>query len=366
MKVLYIGNYSDIPMGWAKAAQENILAMDSVGIDVVPRKISFTNSQTTHPRIKELETKSDKNCDVCIQHVLPHMSHFSGNFRKNIIMFATETDNFRASGWRERVNCFDSAIVFSEQSRQACINTGVTIPVDVVPHPIDTQKFQRSFKKLDLPILPGTFVFLFVGEFNRRKNLSALIKAFHVEFNINEPVQIVIKSNPESGSQLSNFINEIKKGLNLFPNVDYYKPEIIITETLTEEQIIALHYTSDVLVIPSRGEGFYLPGLDSIAIGKPVICTDKLCEYITNDNGWKVKSRIEPYFGIPSTTNVSLYSAKENGFEIDILDLRKCLRESFQNKKMYEEKSKNALNSVEKYSYENIGKKFVEILNDKK
>ena len=38
MKVLYIGNYRD-GTGWANACINNILALDSVGVDVVPRAI---------------------------------------------------------------------------------------------------------------------------------------------------------------------------------------------------------------------------------------------------------------------------------------------------------------------------------------
>ena len=39
-KVLYIGHYKD-GTGWGNAALNNILAMDAVGIDVVPRAITY-------------------------------------------------------------------------------------------------------------------------------------------------------------------------------------------------------------------------------------------------------------------------------------------------------------------------------------
>ena len=57
MKVLYIGNYRD-GTGWGNACIGNMLAMDSVGIDVVPRAISFEQMDKPYPeRIKELEQK---------------------------------------------------------------------------------------------------------------------------------------------------------------------------------------------------------------------------------------------------------------------------------------------------------------------
>ena len=93
MKVLYLGYYRD-GTGWAKAAQNYILALDSVGIDVVPRyvKLNDINGQIDE-RISELETKSDKGCDFVIQHLLPHHMDFNGNFKKNIALYVTETDS---------------------------------------------------------------------------------------------------------------------------------------------------------------------------------------------------------------------------------------------------------------------------------
>ena len=76
MKILYCGNYRE-NSGWAKAAQGYILALDSVGVDVVPRNISFKEGNFEYPeRIKELENKSDRGCDVIIQHTLPHLFHY--------------------------------------------------------------------------------------------------------------------------------------------------------------------------------------------------------------------------------------------------------------------------------------------------
>ena len=40
MKVLYIGHYKD-GTGWGNAALNNILALNSAGVDVVPRAITY-------------------------------------------------------------------------------------------------------------------------------------------------------------------------------------------------------------------------------------------------------------------------------------------------------------------------------------
>ena len=84
MRVLYIGCYRD-GTGWGQAAIDYILAMDSVGIDVVPRAVKLNSNIAELPdRILELENKSSRGCNVCIQHVLPHMMDYNGKFEKNI------------------------------------------------------------------------------------------------------------------------------------------------------------------------------------------------------------------------------------------------------------------------------------------
>ena len=62
MKVLYLGHYREFS-GWAKAAIDQILALDSVGVDVVCRSIDLTNNlnKDLPDRIIELEEKSIGN-----------------------------------------------------------------------------------------------------------------------------------------------------------------------------------------------------------------------------------------------------------------------------------------------------------------
>jgi len=48
MKVLYIGHYKD-GTGWGNAAINNILALDAVGVKVVPRAIRLKLRQNPTP-----------------------------------------------------------------------------------------------------------------------------------------------------------------------------------------------------------------------------------------------------------------------------------------------------------------------------
>ena len=101
MKVLYIGCYRD-GTGWAHAAQDYILSLDTVNIEVVPRFVKLNDNFAEIPkRIEDLENNDDKNCDVVIQHVLPHLMDYRGDFQKNIALYVTETDHgFQTNLWR--------------------------------------------------------------------------------------------------------------------------------------------------------------------------------------------------------------------------------------------------------------------------
>ena len=67
--------------------------------------------------------------------------------------------------------------------------SGISVPQYVVPHAVDFEKFKGPFKN----VLDGAFFFYTIMEANNRKNLGALIKAFHTEFAIDENVQLVVK-----------------------------------------------------------------------------------------------------------------------------------------------------------------------------
>ena len=141
MKVLYIGCYRDLT-GWGQAATDYILAMDSVGIDVVCKPLKLNQNLGAIPeRIIELESKDSAGADICIQHVLPHYMDYNGRFKKNIALYATETSHFKGSSWASRINQLDEAWVINNEMVEASKRSGVSLPIKVIPHASDVSKF---------------------------------------------------------------------------------------------------------------------------------------------------------------------------------------------------------------------------------
>ena len=374
MKVLYVGCYRE-GTGWGQAAVDYILAMDSVGIDIVPRAIKLNNKQIELPkRILELESRDSSGSDICIQHVLPHMMDYNSRFKKNIALYATETSNFISSNWHRKINCMDEAWVINEQMVKASKDSGVTIPIHIVPHAADFSKFESGYKKLDIPNIHGDFVFYFVGELNKRKNLEAFVRAFHSEFGTNEPVSILIKSNKhglngdQCASQIQTVCNTVKAGLKKHPNISNYKEDLIITDFLSEKDMYRLHRTCNCFVMPSYGEAWCIPAFDAMGFGNTPICTNVggMADFI-GSAGKLVEGRWEPVYGMVDTF-ADLFTSEEDWYSVDINHLRKTMRDVYtlhqESDPEYSKMKQQGLLHAFEYSYENIGNQIKDLLND--
>ena len=369
MKVLYVGCYRE-GTGWGQAAVDYILAMDSVGIDVVPRAVKLNNKQPELPqRILELESKDSSGSDVCIQHVLPHMMDYNSRFKKNIALYATETSNFISSNWHRKINCMDEAWVINTQMVRAARKSGVTIPIKEVPHATSFSKFESGYKKLDIPNIHGNFVFYFIGELNKRKNLEAFIKAFHLEFHRNEPVSILIKSNRHdlSGDQcaleIQNICNTIKAGLKKYPSVENYKEDLIITDFLSNEDVCRLHNSCDCFVMPSYGEAWCIPAFDAMGFGKTPICTNVggMADFIENA-GFLVEGITEPVYDMLDTFP-NLFTGNENWCSVSIQGLRECMRHAYESQNSLKNMKRSGLKRAYEYSHKKIGNLIKDLLD---
>ena len=294
---------------------------------------------------------------------------YSGKFKKNIGLFCCETSHFNNCLWPDKLNTMDEIWVTNKYAKKSCINSHVKKPIKIVGIPIDTGKFEQSYEKLN--IQRDHFIFYFIGEMVRRKNLAALIKAFHLEFDCEESVSLVIKSHVpgllpnESKQRVKEFCTEIKKGLKLYQNIEQYKSEYIISDNITDEQIMQLHYSCDCFVMPSYGEAWCIPAMEAMGMGKTPIVTRNtgMTSFVSDVTGWWVNSRYEPVFGASDTFG-DLYVANETWLSINILELRSTMREAYSNSKLRKQKSDAGAGKVYDFSYTKIGQRMVELLTN--
>tara|TARA_Y100000296_G_C5163346_1_gene253157 strand:- start:95 stop:1201 length:1107 start_codon:yes stop_codon:yes gene_type:complete len=366
MKVLYVGNYRD-GTGWGNACANNILALDSVGVNVVPRAITFNGSkQTQSQRIAELEGQSEAGADVCIQHTLPNLYSYNAKL-KNIGIFYTETLTFTETMWHKHINLLDEAWVPNSQMIAACKKSGVKIPVRLAPLSIPVENYENIADCAEVGELRGTFNFCFVGEFIRRKNMEGLLRAFHTEFHPSEPVKLFLKINKsgytsdETLEHFDRFSTNVKENLKIRKK---YQKEIAIAGNLEPRHLYSLMSKCHCFVMPSFGEAWCIPAIESMAMGIPVIYTggtgmDDFCV------GWKIPSSATPcYMGTESLSD--LYTSSSRWMNPDLEALCSLMRVAYETYKndpnRYSEISKHAKEKAMKYSSRAIGLKLKELL----
>lgn len=320
-KILLCGHYRQANTGWAKVAIDYILALDKK-YDVICRPILLSEPEANIPeRVKELEQRDSRGCDTILNITLPHHWVYDSRFKCCGVYFS-ETDNLPIE-WTSRLNLMDEVWVCNEQMEQACKNSGVSSKLKVVLPPVNVRKYEQTYKTLPglVQKLEGDFSFYVIGELNKRKNLSGILKAFHAEFDSNEPVQLVIKANKfgvppqEIAGHIKKLSDEVKIGLKKYPKPEDYKKEIIIADKLSDEDLFGLHTTCDCLVNASFGEAYGQPIIDAMGLGKLVIANsvggpkDYLVGYNEFDenegfwqdyaNGLTIKEQIrEPAYGM--------------------------------------------------------------------
>lgn len=375
MKVLYLGVYKD-GTGWGNAAINYILALDSVGVEVVPRALSLTPADShidVPQRILELEENDETGCDVCIQHLLPEMMEFSGHFDINVGMFAYETSHFRLTPWAEHLNLMDQVWVFNRDMVQSSINSFVFKPIHIVPHCFDLSKYSQPYDPYPIPETKNKFVFYTIGEITRRKNLAGLLKAFHLEFSPEEPVCMLIKGNVvgaspmDSNRTIRGIIDEVKRGLRIYPNLSDYNEEIVITQWLDDEKMMRLHKTGHCFVLPSYGEAWGIPGFEAMALGNPAILTDEggPADYVENGkSGLLIENKQEPVFIRPEEVPVpKIWTGSEYWRAPSIEHLRYLMRRVYDSAELREKLGTNGIDRAYDYSYQAVGTTMKELLD---
>lgn len=371
-KVLYIGCYRD-GGGWSSATQNNILALDEVGVDVVPRPIRFNNKTIEVPVcISDLEKRSEIGCNVLIQHTLPPLMRYYRGF-KNIGLYCTETDQFKRSSWVGHLNLMDEVWVCSNQMAEAAVASGIKCKIRVIPYTFDVSVYSQSYK--EFPKLKeraaGDFLFYTIADDNRRKNLSAIIRAFHSEFKSWEPVNLVIKTNKdglhpqECVQAVDEFCSKIKFGMKLYPKNTDFKREIVICGSLSNSEIYSLHKSCDAFVLPSHGEAWGLPAFDAMGFGKTPIVTgwSGFSMFVDEQCGWLVDYKLDHVYGM-NEAYPHLYYGDEKWAIPSVEHLRKCMREAYEDKSLRERKADNGINRAYDFSYGEVGNLMKEALNE--
>jgi glycosyltransferase involved in cell wall biosynthesis len=187
---------------------------------------------------------------------------------------------------RERVEAINRTATLlyvpCRQNLESFRESGVRVPIKVLHHGIDPARFPPLAR-------PRTgvepFTFGCFGDLSPRKGVEVLIRAFSDEFAPHEPVRLRLKS-WRFGRQLP--IDDPRIALH----VGFWPPA----------QLLEFLQQLDACVLPSRGEGFGLCGLEAMATGLPTIATNWSgpVEYLDPSDSFPLAYRLVDAGGIES------------------------------------------------------------------
>ncbi len=166
------------------------------------------------------------------------------------------------------------------QNLESFRESGVRIPMKILHHGVDASRFPYLTRGRTETFTFGTF-----GDLSPRKGIDVLLRAFRDEFAPGEPARLLLKSSSPA------------------PEYAASDPRIVLTSGFLEpELLLELLRRMDVFVLPSRGEGFGLCGLEAMATGLPLIATawGGPAEYLDPADSFPLAYRLVDAAGVES------------------------------------------------------------------
>lgn len=359
--ILFVGPYMQSD-GWGNAAKEYIraLRLTKHNLTVRPVYLNMQGSYDKFDEFEDLENNVYDRYDIVIQNCLPHQFRRYGGV-KNIGLSFFES-SIESTPWPLSINLMDEMWVSSAFEQEILADSHINVPIKVVHMPTDITKYDKQYPRFDFHN-NHEFKFYFIGEFVTRKNLDALIIAFHREFHKDEMARLVLKTNVvglddiSTLSYVNNHIRKLKESMSIYPKKDQYKSEIIITKFLSIEELYGLHLACDCFVMPSSGEAICIPAFDAIGFGKtPIVNTNTSMGDYVDANGFLVNSYECPAID-HNRPLPFLYTGKDTWYNIDILSLQSHMRKAFEmSDDVRARMHNNAKAMLSRYSYEAVAK----------
>jgi glycosyltransferase involved in cell wall biosynthesis len=299
--------------------------------------------------------------DVNIIHMTPEnfQTHYKPGI-KNIGYTVWETSKLPAH-WVPMCNKMDAIWVPCQWNIDVFRDSGVTVPLKKIEHTIDMAQFE-NVQAADLGLPKDKFTFYSIFQWTERKNPVGLIKAFLSEFSESDNVALVLKTYRQDNSErdkkwIEQEILNIKQSMFIYD----HPPVMIIHKMLSRQEILALHKAGDCMVMPHRAEGWSCTHFEAMAMGTPAIGTNfgGNTEFMNHDNSYLLDYHPTPVAGMPW----KLYNGKSMWAEPSIGQLQTYMRGIYTDRSRAQGKAEKAKLDVQKYSWENIGKKIVEELS---
>ena len=193
----------------------------------------------------------------------------------NVIGYCTWETNKLPKSWVDYINLLPEVWVPSTFNRECFINSGVISNVKVVPHIWHPQELidKNNITIYDhfRNVIPkNKYTFYSIGELHFKKGIEDLVKLFD-KLNDDYPdTQLILKIHYKDYNVKNKLhcLDTVSKLTNKLGTSIY-----VITDNLTNKDILSIHSFGDCYVSLTKGEGFGLTIFDAFKHKKPVITT---------------------------------------------------------------------------------------------
>lgn len=272
--------------GYAVSAKNLMLSLDKKNVNVCYKYVygSGTPFPIDEPEMSDnyiiniiRERKFDNN--------LPQIVYGQGDvFYKNTGKYKIGFTMLETTGvpkeWVRQANMMDEVWVPSHFNAETFINSGVTVPIYVIPLGVDCNFFNPQIKSYKNH---SKYTFLSIFEWGERKAPEILLRAYTKAFKNTDDVILICKViNNDPSIDINKEISKI--------NLPNNGPDIIFlyNQKIADYQMPTLYQSADCFVLPTRGEGWGMPVLEAMACGLPTIATgwSALTDFFNDELGY--------------------------------------------------------------------------------
>jgi len=276
------------PSGYSSCARNYCKALHANGFDVkIDRKVVTLNlnglglGKTNELFLNDLISKPTSKPYVRIHHSVPDKFWIDRHAEKNIGYTVVETEEI-PKRWVYFCNKMDAIFTASNFCKDVFINSGITVPVYVIPHCLDIGIWNKNVKPIIFSNNTYPYKFLFSGDMTERKGFDELLDVWN-SIKKNNRASLTIKGyfssfNLEDQNKLK---EKIKKRLKNDCN-----PVFFYGHCMSETIIPRFYKSFDFIVSPHKGEGFGLIPFEGMALGVMPIITNATgsLEYSNKNN----------------------------------------------------------------------------------
>ena len=175
----------------------------------------------------------------------------------------------------------DTTIVTTSKTSKTKLSKFFSNDIKYVYQSYKPNKFNKKFKLENFKVEKHKYI-LHVGSFDKRKNIITLVKAFQrlIQLEKKSDLKLILV-----GKQKVNGNYKVSKDIINFIKKSNLKNHVILTDHLSDSDVIGLYSNALIFVFPSSDEGFGIPVLECFSNDLPIICSDiPIFKEICSDN----------------------------------------------------------------------------------